>query len=172
MSASQDVAFLLMRKTQWEPDTLFLVFEEDIRFEEHEAGAGEPTFLKAKGLQEVVGEVDEPVDDQVRVPLGFTKAATSLVLCVFVFSCKRTTHQVSLPSLHVCVRNRIIVEATAAAVLLARMHACMHAGKSNACMHALNSTQACKQLHAACAHAGEWHARDCAGPMVHVNHST
>ena len=137
MSAPQEVALPWMQDPRWEPDTLFLVFEEDIRFEEHEAGAGEPTFLKAKGLQEVVGEVDEPVDDQVRVPLGFTKAATSLVLCVFVFSCKRTTHQVSLPSLHVCVRNRIIVEATATAVLLARMHACTRAGKGNARMHAL-----------------------------------
>ena len=38
----------------WELDTLFLVFEEDYRFEPEDEDT-EPQFVKASGLQEVVG---------------------------------------------------------------------------------------------------------------------
>ena len=56
MFASEDVALPLMRDPRWEPDTLFLVFEEDFRFEEHEDDIGERTFAKANDLQEWGGQ--------------------------------------------------------------------------------------------------------------------
>ena len=122
MSPSQDVALPLMRDPRWEPDTLFLVFEEDFRFEEHEEGVGEPTFMKAKGLQEVVGEVDELETERPRVPLNFTNAAASLLLCVFFFAATKQQGK-SLPLLPVCVHVNTAVEPTATAVT---QHACEH----------------------------------------------
>ena len=51
----KDVAVPLMRLPCWEKDTLFLVFEEDFRFEP-EGEDSEPVFTKAATLQEVVGQ--------------------------------------------------------------------------------------------------------------------
>ena len=56
---------------RWEPDTLFLIFEEDYRFE---SGCDrEPVLVPVAQLQEVVGEapVALPQGDAPRVPLGF-----------------------------------------------------------------------------------------------------
>ena len=64
-----------MRDPRWEPDTLFMVFEEDFRFT-GEADA-EPEVIKASKLQEVVGETDEP-EERERVPLDDSNKAAWL----------------------------------------------------------------------------------------------
>ena len=51
----QDVGLPLMRDERWEPDTLFMVFEEDYRFAEFDDP--EPVMIKGSALQEVVGEM-------------------------------------------------------------------------------------------------------------------
>ena len=63
-----------MRDERWERDTLFLVFEEDFRFTEHEDP--EPVMVKAGRLQEVVGEMPEDEADQPRVPLDASNTVT------------------------------------------------------------------------------------------------
>ena len=50
----QDVAVPFMTQPCWEPDTLFLIFEEDFRFEPENEDR-EPSFIKGSVLQEVVG---------------------------------------------------------------------------------------------------------------------
>ena len=86
MFAFEDVALPLMRDPRWEPDTLFLVFEEDFRFEEHEDDIGERTFAKANDLQEWGGQKNELAEIRKRVPLTSTNRAALLVWFVFVFS--------------------------------------------------------------------------------------
>ena len=70
----QDIALPLMRDERWERDTLFLVFEEDFRFSEHEDP--EPVMVKAGSLQEVVGQMAEDEADQERVPLDASSTVT------------------------------------------------------------------------------------------------
>ena len=70
----QDIALPLLRDERWERDTLFLVFEEDFRFTEHEDP--EPVTVKAGSLQEVVGEMPEDEADQARVPLDASNTVT------------------------------------------------------------------------------------------------
>ena len=55
--------------------TRFVNFEKDSRFEEREEGDGERNLLRARTLQEVVGEVDELVDDRLQGLLDFTNVA-------------------------------------------------------------------------------------------------
>ena len=71
----KDIALPLMRDPRWEPDTLFMVFEEDFRFT-GEADS-EPEVIKASKLQEVVGETDEP-EERERVPLDDSNKAAWL----------------------------------------------------------------------------------------------
>lgn len=75
---SKDVALPLMCDPRWEKDTLFLVFEEDFRFSEDEFD--EPEFIKAKTLQEVVGEEPEPAEKtgRTKMPIGFSNKASGL----------------------------------------------------------------------------------------------
>ena len=61
----QDICLPLINDERWEPDTLFLVFEEDFRFAADDDP--EPQLMKAGRLQEVVGEIE--VDDTERVLL-------------------------------------------------------------------------------------------------------
>ena len=65
----QDVGIPLMRDPRWEPDTLFMVFEEDFRFTLHDA---EPNVMKASGLQEMFNEQPAANDSGQRVPLDAT----------------------------------------------------------------------------------------------------
>ena len=65
----QDVGIPLMRDPRWEPDTLFMVFEEDFRFTPHDA---EPNVMKASGLQEMFNEQPAANDSGERVPLDAT----------------------------------------------------------------------------------------------------
>ena len=53
----KDVALPLISDKRWEPDTLFLIFEEDFRFTESDTSA--PVLVKKTKLQEVVGSPDE-----------------------------------------------------------------------------------------------------------------
>ena len=77
------MALPLMADTRWEPDTIFLIFEEDFRFARNDDP--EPQLVKARGLQEVVGE-ENPVDpDVVRTPIG----AHNSVALPLVFFCTR-----------------------------------------------------------------------------------
>lgn len=71
-----------MRDERWEPDTLFLVFEEDYRFAENDDP--EPVVVKARGLQEVVGEMHEDAEET-RVPLGADNKVAPPWLFVFAF---------------------------------------------------------------------------------------
>ena len=83
-----------MRDQRWEPDTVFLVFEEDYRFAADDDL--EPVVVKARTLQEVVGEV---VDDapETRVPLGAEgRASPPLWFFQQTFACVR---QLSPPPL-------------------------------------------------------------------------
>ena len=61
----QDICLPLINDERWEPDTLFLVFEEDFRFAADDDP--ETQLMKAGRLQEVVGEIE--VDDTERVLL-------------------------------------------------------------------------------------------------------
>ena len=83
----EDIALPLISDGRWEPDTIFLIFEEDFRFTESEGSA--PVFVKVKGLQEVVGEVDEEDDDaRAQVPLDASSTVTSPFF-VFLFRGKK-----------------------------------------------------------------------------------
>ena len=53
MSLQQDVAVPFMLNVCWEEDTLFMIFEEDFRFEP-EGEDVEPVFVSASTFQEVV----------------------------------------------------------------------------------------------------------------------
>ena len=72
----KDMALPLMRDPRWEPDTLFLVFEEDYRFT-GDADA-EPEVIKGSSLQKVVGETEEPEVERERVPLADSIKAARL----------------------------------------------------------------------------------------------
>ena len=84
---SKDVALPLMCDPRWEKDTLFLVFEEDFRFSEDEFD--EPEFIKAKTLQEVVGEEPEPAEKtgRTKMPIGFSNKASGLSSDFFFGRC-------------------------------------------------------------------------------------
>ena len=99
----QDVALPLMCDKRWEEDTLFLVFEEDFRFTNDDDS--EPVFIKARQLQEVVGE-EEPSEDlsgRKKVPIGFSNKVhgTSLVCFLLVVWLQQYTifKQLSSPPL-------------------------------------------------------------------------
>lgn len=71
-----------MRDPRWESDTLFLIFEEDFRFTEHDEG--ETVFVKPKEFQEVVNEREyEEQQERTRVPLDFKNTVASPPSAVF-----------------------------------------------------------------------------------------
>ena len=53
MSSHQDVAVPFMLNVCWEEDTLFMIFEEDFRFEPEQEDV-EPIFVPASEFQEVL----------------------------------------------------------------------------------------------------------------------
>ena len=87
----QDVALPLMCDKRWEEDTLFLVFEEDFRFTNDDDS--EPVFIKARQLQEVVGEEapEEDLSGRKKVPIGFSNKVHGTSLVCVSFGCLATT---------------------------------------------------------------------------------
>ena len=71
-----------MQDERWEPDTLFLVFEEDFRFSPHDEP--EPVVIKASGLQEVVGEPNDATSPTEKTPIGASNSVTQpLIFCFY-----------------------------------------------------------------------------------------
>ena len=90
MLLNKDVAVPFMRNICWEDDTLFLIFEEDFRFEPENEDV-EPSFVPASQFQEVPGQfVFEAESGGTAVTRSLRVAQPSVYSCVslHVFDCR------------------------------------------------------------------------------------